>query len=1665
MANGGEEVNSKSQSGNSPWNSVAALAGQFRKKAITLAGSVKDKTIEQLQQPVLNARRKEALEFFTNNKDALVSKPTILGYEPELSEQQQRIVEEFKKKSEGLWSSKFAEELCKASQPSYNIGGLRGTYYGNAWRFIKKYDMPVSIVLENEAFYNAMVASLERIGDGKLSEIYQTMSQTKEGAEKFQKDFINNKRYIYDLDSEMNAIIRNEPYDKEKISDLKVLKQSGVCMLEGQDWSRYIDERNITRVSAGTEFLIQNNLFDGKEYGKVIADMLRNPRSTGESGFNIMSIASKAHIVPEGESTDIRYWSQALVESGENKLEVLLRGNFQKQLEKLNFSDEPVMRLFSRIHMEDDYRVAVIEVESWVQSPEFQEALKQTAIQETIMGEIEHQMKNETMHSERPPAPFLMLASDRDILEDMRRRESFDNYPESISKNDTIRKASKNDFTEKDRLELYSGHEYSDFFDNQGEPNNYWYHRVARDPSTSPPHSILSEHEKKRISLFEKMQNKALAFINQGSEAMSTSFYNNVQLRYWQFFDESGNLKPEFYQYALRQGDYNFLATQDKEETGFDDATNGFLQTYDVVSSSGIVKETRTQEERREIISKYFDVSGPKPEFWQTSFDTGDIAFLIKQDEDTRNKMGLDDVSGNLLTAYINAKNPKKEKSFNDFIMDASELSKEQRRQQGISEASDALLDSILNLSEESTVLYSDRSNNIVSLFDKASGLPKPEFWQLCLEAGDFSLLAKQDRNFRARVIGFDETINTFLDQYKKIEGSRILEKAKTDDRVREAIDRYFTPNGPKPEFWQDSLTVKNFSLLARQDEETRKSMGFDGATMAFLDGYAGRVFTSERRIIDESNVIQALTWFINKDAGDWHDSSEDDLLIREAFRSNSAKDLSLVKLRSLYERYLKNSNNMQFPPALRAMADYMHSKGGAGPLTQIEAFLDYAGALGNSMQEAKKDDDWRNELITNVATIEGMMQKYRWDNQEKSNFYATSAEIINASPELFQEFTQLFVNNLSKEEFKAFTGEIYPLYRAKLALLREYEDHSNGIGEGYTTIKYNPSDIDNLKNQLHTALLPFNCKEVSIEKRRKGIERVKENLFGEISELFKTKFSIRPEAIPSELSKADARVVGDMTLYLGSLAGPNQQKKDILGFYLALQLDKDKTAWEKLRSGDDVLPSNYLDIASGFNVGQAIELSRRNNPITPESTRIDILERLAEFRRAMQNETVSMRFGNIQTVDLRLQNLRGNMEELIDPDLYPEGIDRQRVELLRELPSQKEFNKIIGTIQQRMMGKDIPLTDEGQLIMGRVEQILKDNDLEVNTNNIKQYFQTDMKTIQAPFKILESIDNYGAMDSIKELQRMLNPPDNVVQILEKLGEAPKPQSGVMALGEDLDFLENLMVKKANELTENETNALGEYLGSIRKKLTELDSIYGKVVENYNTMKKNGVHPSTLNQIKEIDKIISNEANQSVITTTCTNEMTTIIENMRACLSCTTKGINNDTNLTFGEGYKFYLYSRENASRNSSVADEIVYFVPSEDEGGANKRLSFVMDRVYGMKNNDIMMAHIETMLKKAHELKSEFPEVPISVILPDSSIMSCSTSLDAAELSRRIGSGDSFKDIGDKTVIVPESGFGDHYIEFGHDQARVSGPRTVSGIEIVINPTADPQPAMVNNG
>ena len=1016
MPSGNEKVN-PNQPKNSPWGSVASLAGkmgQLGGKATAFAGAVRDKTFEQLRQPALNARRKEALEFFVNNKDDIMGEPGFGTYEPEPSEQQRQLIEEFKEKSEGLWSRRFAEELCKASQSNHGLGGLRGNsipYYGDAWKFVKKYDMPVSIVLENKDLYDGMVASRERIGSGKLSEIYQTMSRTEEGKEKFQHDFIESHRYREDLVSGINSIYANEPFNEGTMSDLKLLKQYGVCMFEGNDcWQvPSYDKRGRERAVAGTEFLIQNHLFSGSEYGKVINDILLEPNRASRHNFDIMTIASKSGITPKGKNPDVEYWGNVYAKSGENKLKTLLEGNPLEQQEKLDFSEPPVMRLFARSHMDDYYKTDTLKT---YQNPKFREALRNPATQETIMQEIERNIQHKSLASESPPAPFLMLVQDRSILDGMRERGEFDKYPKAIEMNDAIKRASEKGFTEKERLELCYGREqYDGYFDEQGEPNDLWYANVAA--ANGFVHSDpfpFSDHEKERIELFCRMRGSADKLASQGSKVMKELLYSlDDQLSYWQFFDGSGNLKPEFYHFALQKGDYAFLANQDKNETGFDKTTNAFLKAYNNISSSKIVKEAHTPEERQEIISKYFDTYGPKPEFWQTSFDSGDISFLIKQDEETWGKMGLDNVSTDLLTAYINNRSSKKNQSFNDFILDASELSKEERRQKGLGEASDAILDKIFDLldSEESSLIVSNRFKNITSLFDKNTGIPNAEFWQASLDAGDFSLLAKHDSGARAIILGFDETTNAFLDYYRTVKDSTILEEAKTHNKVREVINQYFTPDGPKPEFWQDSLAAKNFGLLISQDEETRRAMGFDEVTNAFLDAYE-KLRLARSTIIKNSATEEIIKYF---DADGpkpefWQDSFEKGDFNTAAKYKRFTDDTIFDEKHSVTLEEYNSIQEWELRDKFRVfMVDHFDSI----PIETIDYVSNTLNrlSLSNAEEISEHYAGFADAILSSVDTADG-------------------SEIKNKIEEKTEKIESIFIkNNLP------YTGKIYHCFRA----------------------------------------------------------------------------------------------------------------------------------------------------------------------------------------------------------------------------------------------------------------------------------------------------------------------------------------------------------------------------------------------------------------------------------------------------------------------------------------------------------------------------------------------------------------------------------------------------------------------------------------------------------
>ncbi|MCR5832823.1 MAG: hypothetical protein K6G36_02715 [Candidatus Saccharibacteria bacterium] len=942
--------------------------------------------------------------------------------------------------------------------------------------------------------------------------------------------------------------------------------------------------------------------------------------------------------------------------------------------------------------------------------------------------------------------------------------------------------------------------------------------------------------------------------------------------------------------------------------------------------------------------------------------------------------------------------------------------------------------------------------DNVVKFFD-ANG-PKPLFWQKALDNKRFRLLS---RSYNSDDIGFNEATRRFLDFYYfdkyDIPGFMLEDHTYIDNDGIEKTDpwtkniaEYFDEYGPKPEYIKACVHEGKFNSLFGIPVHTFQNSNLGNMLYQFSRGL-GSYPAAIDLPIDSSNVISALTRFIDRDADDWEGALESDLPIRDAFNDIEVKDLALDCLKKEYENFLNSPEGTEFPFGLTALSKYMHQNDGAGPLVQIEAFLDFAGVLESTGDIGK--------ALT--AKIEERMKKDHWDNQDKSNFYAVSAEVIQASPELYEVFAGLFTNIKDKKDFETFTKEIYPLYRAKLALLRNYDDSSDGIGNGYTTANYDAVDKEALKNQLHNALLPFNLQELSPDKRQEGIETVRKTILGEITELFKDKLKIRPEAISAEFSNSDIRTIEDMTLYLSNFSEPSSTLgRNLIGLFSALNIGE-TGGWDKLRRGDVINSGDYLglDPYELSEIEEAFKVSRQNNPVNKNNTRIQSDERLREFNSALQEDTTNMRLGSVQTIDLRLQDLISNIEDLTDPDLYPDKSDKKRITIL-ERYSPKSVGTVSAKMWQRASGKEIQLNEAEQVVADDLAKLMTDQDLDMTPENIKTYLQDGFNAIKIPFNIRQAVKDNRAVESISELQKLLTPNDDVSRIFSEIGEEFEPDSGALAIGSDLDYLENLIVKHEKTLADDDKKIVNSYLDAIRGKMGELEKIYDKIAQSFEKFEKS-VHGTEATQLQaeidEISKIIHGANSQTVITTTCTNNLMTIFENMRACLSAKTKGINNDTDLTFAENYKFYLYSRSGSSTNGSNTDEIIYFVPSTK--GNKRGMSFVMDQIYGRKNSDIFACHLETILKKASSLKKQFPEAPITIFVPRSTSDSCSMTISAEELSGKINlpSGATISD-SFASFNVPKSGFGDHYIEFGLEQtmdARASGSRTAKGIEIVL--------------
>ncbi|MEI8067590.1 MAG: hypothetical protein WCG91_01385 [Candidatus Shapirobacteria bacterium] len=734
-------------------------------------------------------------------------------------------------------------------------------------------------------------------------------------------------------------------------------------------------------------------------------------------------------------------------------------------------------------------------------------------------------------------------------------------------------------------------------------------------------------------------------------------------------------------------------------------------------------------------------------------------------------------------------------------------------------------------------------------------------------------------------------------------------------------------------------------------------------------------------------------------------------------FNESKTKNFCLQQLQDEWKLYLNSGETGELSFSLKLFSKFVTDLDSAGPLSQIKSLSLLIDSVDNSFSKKTTVQRSKEEILSGLLEIEDK----KWSNEAKTNFYNISKDIIDAAPSLFSDYLSLF-KKLPPAELKRFVEEIYPLYKTKLVLIEKEKNNQK---------YYEPSQLLELRKDIR-AFNDFDSQRV--------------NLLEDIKEAFSTRFDIIK--IPENFSPELVRSIKNISTYLSNLNDRTPEKETILGFYLSLMVND---RWDDFRNGKEINPRDYVSESKSLIIEKFLEDRKKTISKLTENTGIKD-EEISEFIKLLQSETQNVKVGDIETIDIKLNNIVQNLHELQDLDLYPEALDKQRMELL-QLFGNKGVGSTVAKIYQQLTNptKNISLSENEIKIKQQIIDICQATGLDFNNPQvIKEHFQDGIRAFATLVNMSSSVEESNVEGEIEILRKILQPSPEIIDIFNRLGEDFKVSSGAMALSQDLDYLDNLAIKKESLLDPAEKEIISEYILKIKDQVLKLEQVYDQIKSKFENLKQGNSSSQNIllnEKLKEIEKIINSQSTQQVITSTTTNNLNVVIENIRACLSCTEKGCNNDTDLTFGDINKFYVYSQSENQPNNSISDQLVYLEPIVRQDGSNE-ISFVFDNLYGTRTPSILENQIETVIKKARIIKQKFPNLKISLFVSNSALLSSGLPVDRLVQKFKVEKLSS--ELEKVEVDIIESAAGDHYIEIGGG-ARTSGKRKVDGIIVNI--------------
>lgn len=728
------------------------------------------------------------------------------------------------------------------------------------------------------------------------------------------------------------------------------------------------------------------------------------------------------------------------------------------------------------------------------------------------------------------------------------------------------------------------------------------------------------------------------------------------------------------------------------------------------------------------------------------------------------------------------------------------------------------------------------------------------------------------------------------------------------------------------------------------------------------------------------------------------------------------------------------NSKEESLPFPLKIVTETVEKAGGAGNLKHFEALSGLVGRVGEACDNKKTAARTKKEIKDILSRQETRFEKDKWSQSDRSNFYNLADDLIAAAPSIFSSFAPIF-ENLSGKEIKAFSKELLPLYQAQLIVLQDTDQNGEAV--------YKSRDLVPFRNKLE-----FLAASMKLYPEDKGqtLAEEKERLINDVSSGFKNRFGLAQ--FPRELKKEDLRTLQNCVRYIGNISHRDSKKESILSLFLSLELKKE---WADFRAGKKIDFKKHLTPDKLKLISSTLE-DKAKNTLSPEILGIKETD-LPAFQEILQKETKNSMLGSLETIDVKVGKIKNGLKDLADPDAYNDPIDKSLLAL--QSSAGRQVGATLAKTYNELEGRPVTFSEAERAIQKELAQVFQ----------ISAWDQATVKKIQdraQPFNLLSNLlkktEEDKVDDNIKELRRRLLPSAAVTAIFNRLDEAFKPDSGAHASFKDLEYLESQVIKEESQLKPEEKKLIQDYLQGIKEKMFDLEKIASTMEEYFDKIKNNFDNLERLeparrlsplaNRLQELEKIV-HSTGEGMIVSRVTNDLNFIIENMRQCLGCLRKEANNDTNLSFGDFNKFFMMS-EQEKRSGSVADEIVFFVPLETAPG-EKEMSFVMDRVYGTKSADILLAHTLAVHKKYRALKDKFPEAKLSLAVTDSALSSAGidANLLTKKMQEKLGDNTTFKVFANIKVDIPASSLSDNYIEFADRDARRSGERSFAGLLI----------------